>query len=158
MPKYYHLSEYDHLREILKENSAFTEGQISPQIPIDCFGEDKTPRVCFSPSVWQCILSKPIDKTVDKLNIYEISVEHLSNPLGLIADIDMTGEKWVTNDDLSKCGNSVALKRIGIVIIEKHTKQNLKILYKQGKLDNIYDEVSGLWNVENDSWHLLMKI
>ncbi|MBU1055987.1 MAG: hypothetical protein KKC46_19490 [Proteobacteria bacterium] len=158
MPKYYHLSGHDHLREIVEGNSDFAKGQISPRIPTDCFGEDKTPRVCFSPSVWQCILSKPIDETVYKLDIYEISVDHLSDPVGLVADIDMTGEKWITNDDMLGYAKPVELKRIGRVFIDQDTKKNLKLLYKQGKLYAFTDEAGSVWKVENNCWQLAMKI
>ncbi len=88
MPKYYHLSADDHLTEIVKENNDFTKGQIVPRVPEDSYGEDQTPRVCFCPSVWQCVLSKPNIEKLQVLNIYEINVDELSDPKGIVGDRD----------------------------------------------------------------------
>jgi len=155
MAIYYHLSNQDNLNEIVQNSEDSEEGQIFPRIPDQCHGEDQTPRVCISPTVWQCILSKPLkNDSDDLLYIYELDVEKSTDPKGTIADIKSTDEKWITNEDLIRIGNSIKLNIKGKVISNKEVKLILNRLNRQGRLPKDKSEQEIVWGTESEVWKL----
>ena len=156
MAIYYHLSNQNNLIEVIRETEDLKEGQIIPRIPDQCYGEDQTPRVCLSPTVWQCILSKPLKGDSDVLYIYEIVIERPTEPKGIIADIKITDEKWITNEDLRKIGNPVKLKNIGNLVSNKEVKLRLNRLNEQGKLPKDRSEQEMVWKTEKEKWELMI--
>lgn len=156
MAIYYHLSNQDNLIEVVRETEDLKEGQIIPRIPDQYHGEDQTPRVCLSPTVWQCILSKPLKGDSDVLYIYEIDVKKPTEHKGIIADIEVTDEKWITNEDLIRIGNPVKLNIIGKLVSNKEVKLRLNRLNKQGKLPKDRSEQEMVWRTENEKWELMI--
>ena len=116
MKTYYHLSEDGGLEVISSSSFVRAPGICLPRIPEDCPGEDqRTRRVCVAPSVWQCVLS--IGRKC-KLFIYQVRTSSVTNPIvipGKISDFDPMGEKWITDDDIQKCGGQIALRPLGFI-------------------------------------------
>lgn len=144
---FYHLSKDDSLEQIVSSVSSITPNSIAPRIPCKSYAEDQAiPRVCVAPTVWQCVCSIPKDGT---LYIYKIDTESVTTPVGGIADIELTDEKWITDEDVQLHNGRLEMLKIGFIKIDKQLKVNLQINYREGCLPVASDDDKSIWNISS---------
>lgn len=167
---YYHLAVLPSCQFIYPSSPEFDEKEIMPRIPGPneeddhetkrvsgrCEGEEReTKRVSIAPTVWGCALSKlsAVERT---FHIYEINVESPSDPKGCPSDYAVTGEKWLTDDDVKKSGGTIELKCLGFIRLDGELHDKLTTLREQGKLPRPPDSEDCLWEKHDGEWLLAL--
>ncbi len=128
-----------------------TTTSITPRIPIESYGEEKTLRVCVAPTVWQCVYSIPRFGT---LHIYGVDADLPTEPIGGISDIETTHEKWITDDNVQLCRGQIAMRRKGVIEITRDLKTCLKVHCKTGKIQPNRSKDDLVWDIEGEVWSL----
>lgn len=149
---WYHLTQNDGLQSIIRTFHGYVTDTITPRIPTQSHGEDQTTeRVCVAPTIWQCVLSIPVS---GRLTIYQLVATTVTPPIGFVADIHLTDEKWITEQDLVNAGGQIQLSRIGHVDKTSKLDLSLKCHQRMGMLPLGATEVPKVWLVTGNYYEL----
>lgn len=155
--RYYHLSELPDLHELqpsISDNFMTKNG----------YEENKTPRVCFSPSIDQCLMAMSAnikDKEYYVYTPYNINTNKLRKPtINEVPDSNITGEVWSLEPIKVKCiGKIKVLNAKDISHSYKYGNNNTaelweweyKLLFNELEVYNVYGNYSLLDEISKES-------
>lgn len=149
---WFHVSQDNGINAIIRSDATRELNEISPRIPLDCYGENQEiKRVCIAPTIWQCLVSIPKHGT---LYIYRVDTPLVSVPIDGTADDRMTSEKWITDHEVNAAGGRILMSRLGFIVCTKEVITSLKVQYRRGKLPMAHSEENQLWDLIGDEYSL----
>jgi len=147
-----HLSPDDHLVALVDESRVdHASGLIGLRVPEQSFRENREPCLCVAKLLWQCVVSIPKD---GKLWVYRVDSVEAEPAPSSVADRGMTDEYEITAAILERRGGRIPLSRDGFVVIDASLRTDVKVLMQQGRVPRDAAAERGLWERDEDSWHL----
>ena len=103
--------------------------------------------------MWQCVLSLPRSLCrCGTLHIYKINVESVTDPIthptDPPTDFEITGEKWVTDDDVDRSSGRIDMTHPGFIEVTEKLWWNLEELHKKDSLPRPPADEESIWDIK----------
>lgn len=106
-------------------------------------------RFCVAATVWQCLVAV---NALGKYRIYEIGYD-AKTQAERIADGHITGERNITEPELTAAGGSIPTYFRGFVHVSPQLLMTLKVHQNRGKLPwDSEEERQSVWQIKGGEW------